>query len=589
MTYLREIILLMGNQVRRMPAMLMFFSAASLLDVVGLWLIPPYLGFALGEPGVVGDFSNLLSSFAFSNASQEMLVVGFGAALIALAVIKLFLGLIIQRVTVRFGQQQQVRLRTRLMSAYQAMPYDSFVQRNRADMILNIQVLAKSYGDFLTMILQSGSDVIVGVAILTLLAVHDPVLLASVLVINLLVFGLYDLVFRKRLRTLGMAENKAAASLIRGVNEALDGFKEIRVLGREKRFFDIAVDGASQQATSQEARQIITFMPRYLIEAVAILVIVGLTVKLTLTGEVDNDLVPNLVLLGVAGLRLLPITKGILTTLQQARYDRNSIHRLYNEFTLIEAEEIVDLPGTLSTVPDKTDGSLQLSSVTFAYGGAENRSLSGVDLEIKAGQRIGIVGPSGSGKSTLVDVLLGLLVPTKGKITLNGQDVTGELGHHLSAGYLPQDVFLVDGTLRENVALGVPARDVDDNAVTLALAKARLTAADACFPAGLETTLGERGTRLSGGQKQRVALARAFYFDRNFLVLDEATSALDDKVEAQIIDEVFALSRDITLVIVAHRLSTVKSCDWIFRMEEGQVVEEGTPDIVLRSRKGKDS
>ena len=588
--YFRQLTFLLGDQTRRLPLMLLFFVLASSLDILGLWLIPPYLSYVIDQTGDGSSALHGLLNSMFPDTGRDALIIGFGIVLVLLAFVKLILGVLIQKVTVRFGQFQQVRLRTQLIQAYQSMPYARFVERNRSDMIVNIQILAKAFGGIVTMVLQSTSEVIVALAIIMILMAHDPAVLVSVTLVNLFVFGLYSLIFRRRLKALGKTENKAAALLVRGVNESIDGFKEIRVLNREQKFFDMTVEGAQLQAKAQEFRQVVTFVPRYLMEAVVIVVIVCLAIGLTMSGKVESNLLSSLILLGVAGLRLLPIAKNILMTLQQLQYDRNSIQRLFTEFQHLDGQ-----PPTSDRWASATSrhlGSLEdieFASVGFTYARSNRSSLSEINLKIKAGQRIGIVGASGSGKSTLVDVLLGLLVPAEGKITLNGTDVTRELGHHLSAGYLPQDVFLVDGTLRENVALGVATRDVDDNRVNQALAKARLTAADACFPEGLETTLGERGTRLSGGQKQRVALARAFYFDRKFLVLDEATSALDDKVEAQIIDEVFALSRDITLIIVAHRLSTVKSCDWIFRLENGRIVEEGTPDIVLGSGMDKDS
>ena len=227
-----------------------------------------------------------------------------------------------------------------------------------------------------------------------------------------------------------------------------------------------------------------------------------------------------------------------------------------------------------------------MKQVSFSYPITHQKALNQISLEIRSDESIGLIGPSGSGKTTLVDVLLGLLEPQSGEIIFNGKPLNLNLKQWRSqVAYIPQEIFLIDNTLRCNVALGIPETEINDLRLQEALSRARLLEVVEQMPLGLDTLLGERGVRLSGGQRQRVALARSFYHGRNILVMDEATSALDNETESEIIEEIKHLKGQKTLVVIAHRLSTVQHCDRIYRLGNGEIVESGTPEQVLNFNK----
>ena len=312
-------------------------------------------------------------------------------------------------------------------------------------------------------------------------------------------------------------------------------------------------------------------------------------------GQDLNVLLPTLGVFSVAALRLLPMTNTLSGSLVKLRFFRDAVSKIYRDFEQLKQFpiEIIDdnkynsddLTSTM--LKEEPFRKLELDNLTFRYPNATQDALSGISLKIQTGDAVGFIGPSGAGKTTMVDLLLGLLKPQSGEMRYNDKPLIEAMeGWRAQAAYLPQDVFLIDNTLRSNVALGIGNKDIDNLRLNEALRKARLNKLVEQLPDGVETLLGERGVRLSGGQRQRVALARAFFNDRSVLVMDEATSALDDKTEQDIVDEILHLKGHITMIVIAHRLTTVKHCDRIYKLNEGQIVDEGSFDSVVNKSLG---
>jgi len=310
--------------------------------------------------------------------------------------------------------------------------------------------------------------------------------------------------------------------------------------------------------------------------------VVALVVLNIMLGRDLTALVPTLGVFGVAALRLIPAANALSSSLLQLRYSRDSIARLHADVVALEHVSL-ESSESFGQVPSQPFRSLVLDRVQFTYPNSTTPALKELDMEIRADESIGLVGASGSGKTTLVDVLLGLLEPQHGELRYNGRPLKESLAQWRSqVAYLPQQVFLIDNTLRRNVALGLEDHEIDEARLTEALRQARLAELVAQLPDGVETILGERGVRLSGGQRQRVAIARAFYHGRDVLVMDEATSALDNETEREIVEEIRRLKGQKTLIVIAHRLTTVRHCERIFRLRDGRIVEQGTFDEVFR-------
>ena len=311
--------------------------------------------------------------------------------------------------------------------------------------------------------------------------------------------------------------------------------------------------------------------------------VVTLVLLMLLLGYDLQVLVPTLGMFGVAALRLTPAANTLSTSLIQLRYVRDSISRLHRDFQTVTPVPFEARQSPLGIAPDEFR-CLALDKVRFTYPNARQPVLKTLSLEIRAGESIGLIGPSGSGKTTLVDVMLGLLKPQAGELRYNDRPLQDALAQwRAQVAYLPQQTFLIDDTLRHNVALGVEDTEIDENRVKDALKQARLEQLVDELPEGTDTILGERGVRLSGGQRQRVALARAFYHGRSVLVMDEATSALDNETEREIVEEIRRLKGQMTLIVIAHRLTTVQHCDRICSLQNGAIVE-GRSEVIRQSQ-----
>jgi ABC-type multidrug transport system fused ATPase/permease subunit len=307
----------------------------------------------------------------------------------------------------------------------------------------------------------------------------------------------------------------------------------------------------------------------------------ALVLTMLAQGRAMESVLPMLALFAAAAFRLMPSVNRILGAVQTLRFNQPVIDTLYTDLQLaIPAANANPIPAT------PFSEMLQLRQVNYTYFGAPQPALNDLSLAIRRGESVGFIGASGAGKSTLVDIILGLLTPDSGELRMDGTDIHVHLRNWQNQiGYVPQSIFLTDDTLRRNVAFGLPNEQIDDAAVHDAIMAAQLEEFVASLPDGLETVVGERGVRLSGGQRQRIGIARALYHDPAVLVLDEATSALDAATERGVMQAVDALHGTKTIIIVAHRLSTVEHCDRLYRLEQGRVVEEGKTREILASQK----
>ena len=356
--------------------------------------------------------------------------------------------------------------------------------------------------------------------------------------------------------------------------------KDVKILGREDFFVSEYSDQLTGSAAVTRRSGVSQMLPRIGLEILTILGLAVLVSTMVVSGEDLNSVLPVLGLFGAAAFRLVPAVGRMVTMVQTISQSQPVVHELFHDLGL----------KTLQTTKRQNhDGfaeALEVSELSFKYETAPTNALSNVSLRVKRGEAVGLVGPSGSGKSTLVDVLLGLMAPASGAVLVDGVNVQDRIRWWQDQiGYVPQSIFLTDDTLRRNVAFGLPKSEIDDAAVDAAIRAAQLEEFVKTLPLGLETVVGERGVRLSGGQRQRIGIARALYHNPDVLVLDEATSSLDTETEHGVMQAVQALQGEKTVIIVAHRLSTVEYCDRLYRLESSRIVDEGTfAEVMNRSR-----
>jgi ATP-binding cassette, subfamily B, bacterial PglK len=582
--YIQEINFLLGNGRKKALFIITISLCSSLLDIVGLGLIGPYIGLVIEPDSIAKGKIHDLIVFSGLPLEQQTLLTWLGMILIIIFFLKAVASILIERAILIFGYRQQIRIKSYLMQAYQQMNYTKYIERNSADYIQSILTNTGIFGGLIQICFKSASQGVVGLAIIIMLAFYNgTALILLVILLSVMVLG-YDIGFRRKVRNYGQWAHEASTSMIKGIHEGIEGLKEVRILGKEEFFHNKVRSAAIKYADNQVKSSIITTSSRYLLDFLLVLFVVSLVVSTVMFGKELNTLVPTLGIFGVASLRLMPLANLFSNTLTRLRYSRHAISILYADLLTFRKSNQISEKFLPQLVSGETSLRIQINNVSYIYPNTTLAVLKNISLTVRDGESVGLVGPSGSGKTTLVDVLLGLLEPSEGEIHYNRIHLRrSKVNFNSQVAYLPQQVFLIDNSLRHNVALGMKDKEIDDQKVIEALQQARLMDLVQQLPKGIKSMIGEHGVRLSGGQRQRVALARAFYHERDILVMDEATSALDYETEKEIVEEIKFFKGRKTMIIIAHRFTTVQHCDHIYRLEKGEIVEQGTYEEVIQS------
>ena len=579
--YLKEIIFLLGKDKKRIPYLLILFFSVSIFDVIGISIIGPYVALVLDPTLSQGWLGNIIILLGLPQQQSDLLII-LGLIIIFIFFIKTVLAVFVHRNIVSFSMNKMADLRSKLMETYQVMPYSEYIQRNSSEYIYNIQTLTGQYNaQVLQPILQIVSNGILSLAILILLALQDILALALfAILLSTVIFG-YDRLVRRKIKKYGIEVNIASTTLVKAVHEGMEGLKEIRILNKENFFYQLVDINAKKFGKYNTYSQVAGIVPRYLLELTIVIFVVLSIIIAIYKGETANAMFPTLVMFGVAAIRLLPAASILSSSLINLRYKRDAVSRLYKDLKI--HQQITTDSQLLTKFYSPADiqftpfDRLELKNISFQYSKEVVKSLDNISMTIKSGDSIGLIGTSGSGKTTLVDLMLGLLDSQEGTIKYNEKSFEESLQEWRSQiAYLPQDVFIIDSTIKGNIALGINDEKIDEVRVDLALKQSHLLEFVNQLPQGKETFLGERGVRLSGGQRQRIALARAFYHGRNVLVMDESTSALDNDTEREVVAEVGRLKGKITMIVIAHRLSTLQHCDRIYELKQGRIVNSGT-------------
>lgn len=560
--------------------LLLLMFVGMLLETLGVGLVIPAITLMM-QGDLLGKYPFIASVLGhFGRPSQTSLITVAMLGLVGVYIIKnLFLAFLIWRQT-SFSFDVQAKLSQRLFTTYLRQPYTFHLQRNSAHLVRNITGEVAIFAGVISsmLLLLTESFVLVGITILLLLV--EPVGAISIAVVLGGAAWMFHRMTKARISRWGMERHYHDGLRLQHLQQGLGGAKDVKLLGREKDFlarFDFHNVKSTRVWKLQTTLQ---GFPRLMFELLAVTGLAVLVISMLGQGRDMASLVPTLGLFAAAAFRLMPSVNRVLGAIQNLRYTLPVIDHLYDENKLQVPAPAACLDGCQSVFKNE----IRLREVAYRYPSTEKSAVNGVSMTICKGELIGFIGTSGSGKSTLVDLILGLLTPDAGKIEVDGQDTQQHLREWQDQiGYVPQSIYLTDDTLRRNVAFGLADDEIDNLAVHRAINAAQLSEFVSSLPEGLETLVGERGVRLSGGQRQRIGIARALYHDPSVLVLDEATSALDNATETGVMEAVTALKGSKTMIVVAHRLSTVEKCDRLYKMERGVVVAEGAPDVVLNA------
>jgi ATP-binding cassette subfamily C protein len=359
--------------------------------------------------------------------------------------------------------------------------------------------------------------------------------------------------------------------MLKKINESIHGLKEIRILGNENFFYDRVFSNSYGLAEAMKMKDFVSSIPRYFLELIMIFFIVLLVIIYSYQDKGLELVVPILTMFSIAAIRLFPSINQIVSGITHVRFGRPAVDLLYKDLKDLNLYHESD--GVDNTLPFED---IELVNVSFSYPTRDVKVIDNLSLKVSKGESIGIIGPSGSGKTTLLDIMLGLINIDKGKVLFNGENLNQNFDKWKSnIAYIPQNIFIIDDTIARNIALGVSEHMIDYAKLKQSVHQSKLSDLVKKMPKGMDTILGESGVQLSGGQRQRVALARAFYHNRDILVMDEATSALDNEIEKEIVNEIKDLKGKKTLIVIAHRLSTVEHCDYIYKIDRGVIVKKG--------------
>ena len=585
MQKIKKILFLLSPEERKSANLLLIMiTVMALLDMLGVASILPFMA-VLTNPELIqtniilNKMFQVSRLFAVENNKQFLFALG------ALVFLTLVFSLIFKAITIylqlRFIQIREYTIGKRLVERYLHQPYSWFLNRHSADLGTTIlsevsQVISSTLFPLMELI----SKGMVAIALITLLIITDPKL---ALIVGLSLSLSYFLIYfftRSYLNRIGKERLKNNEIRFTTVSEAFGAAKEVKVAGLEQIFIKRFSDSAKNYAQNQASAMVINQIPRFILEVIAfggvLLLILYLIAR---TGNFNNAL-PIISLYLYAGYRLMPALQGIYSAVSNLTFGGPSLDKLYEDIKNLKTFDL-----NKNTVPINLNELITLKNINYSYPNSSRTALKNISLTIPYKNTVGLVGSTGSGKTTTVDIILGLLESQKGTLEVDGLIINkyNNRSWQRSLGYVPQHIYLSDDTIAANIAFGVQSKDINYDAVQRAAEISNLHEFIINeLPKKYQTTIGERGIRLSGGQRQRIGIARALYHNPQVLILDEATSALDNQTEKAVMDAVNNLSKSITIILIAHRLSTVKNCDKIYLFEKGQIINEGTFNELLK-------
>jgi ABC-type multidrug transport system fused ATPase/permease subunit len=566
--------------------LLILILCMALLDVIGIASVLPFIA-VLSNPELIETSAALNYLYQASSilgvVSNKQFMLVLGVAVFLLLIISLILRSFTAYAQVRYALMREYSIGARLIRGYLHKHYGWFLNRNSADLHKTIlsgvsEIINETIIPGINLVVHS----IVTLTILTLLFVVNYKLALAILLIFAISYGTIFFFMKNILLKMGSDRLQANEDRFIAVNEAFGAIKEVKVGRLEKVFVDRFSKPAKIYASRQSMAVAISAVPRYFIEGIAFGGMILLILVLMMRGDMFSNILPIIVLYTFAGYRLIPSLQQIYVAFTQLRFSSATLDSMHKDLKNFSSLEV-----TSNTITNmQLSKSITLANISFDYPDSKKSSLKNINLFIPAFKKVGIIGATGSGKTTLIDIILGLLDPKQGTLSVDGNIINfkNKQSWQKSIGYVPQQNYLVDNSIAANIAFGIDLKNINHQSVEQAAKIANLH--DFIMnelPNNYNTIVGERGVRLSGGQRQRIAIARALYRKPQVLILDEATSALDGLTEQTVMEAMHNLKNKITTILITHRLSAVKNCDIIFVLEQGELKDQGSYEELNQS------
>lgn len=553
-----------------------FMLASGIMQVFGIVSIMPFIS-VVSNPNIIHENEYLQWTYNFLNVTSDRgFIIFLAVVVIAITFIANATIALTRWIETRLLTYIGVRLQNNLLEHYLYKPYTFFLQRNTSTLA---KTLLGETNMAINGVLLAGIEminmVLVSLMILILLVVVDPVLALISFGFLGLLYGVVSYFIRKKLQVLGKERVKANGKRFKAAHEALSGIKEIKLMGKEQAYLYYFSRAVKSMLKFNEYGRIYQQIPPIIMEMVVITGLMALVLYFLVVRGGIMEALPIITLFAFAAYRLKPSLQGVFQKWATVKYNISSLENIVEDLEA-EEEDIERAIDEGERLP--LQKSLKVKDLSFRYPTSDTPSIYNFSFKVQANKSVAFVGPSGSGKTTLVDVLMGLLKKNKGSIEVDGLPLEGNRWRKWqnNIGYIPQHIYLTDDSITANIAFGIKKNQINMEQVILSAKAAHLHEFIMDLPDGYNTIVGERGVRLSGGQRQRIGIARALYHDPDVLVMDEATSALDTRTENAVMQAIYNLSGTKTILIIAHRLSTVEKCDRIFVLNEGKLVEEGS-------------
>lgn len=562
------------EQKKKIVMLFVLMLIGAVFEMLGVSLMLPLMTAVMNPDIIETNAAVAWVCSIFDLHSYRTFVVLCILALIAVYVIKDSFLIFEYNVQYRFTFNNRFLVQRRLLHAYMMRDYEFFLSAKSGEIMHVVQSDVGAVFGLLSTLLFLATESIVSVALIITVFLVSPAMTVFVAVALLIAIVVITKVVKPVLKREGVAFRENDAACNSWLMQSIQGIKEVKVTNTENYFESNYEEAGSRVINSQRREAVINNVPRLIIEMTCVCSVLLAIAVMIMTGTEVEDVVPALGVFAMAAVKLMPSANRIVGAMNAISYQKPALDKLLDS---LEAIKNVDEEG--SQVGEKhsaiTIEKVEMKNVSYHYPNSKEMIFEKANFSVCDGESIGIVGPSGAGKTTLVDILLGLLNPTEGDIFVNDESIHDVYAQWLATiGYIPQSIFMLDADVRLNVAFGEKAENIDDERVWKALRAAQMEEFVRKLPEGLETSIGERGIRLSGGQKQRIGIARALYREPSLLIFDEATSALDNDTEAAIMEAINTLKGEKTMLIIAHRLTTIESCDKIYRVKDGKIVRE---------------
>lgn len=542
-------------------------------ELAGVTAIMPFIDVVM-DPGSIHKKWYLIWAYDLLNFQTETAFVVFIAVmLIIVYIVKNIYLCFMYNMQYRFTYENQRKIAVRMLNAYLKQPYAYHRVHPSSELMRNISTDTERMFQGVLSILQLITELCVCAALGIFLFIMDKSITIGVGVIMAVFLLVFAKGFKNYLTYIGEENRKYSARITKWLQQSFGGIKETKILEREDYFLEQFEVNYRKSAGYDRRYRFLQVAPRPVMEMVCVAALLAVVIVKLLRGTSSAYFVTTISVFAVGAFRLMPSINRVANYISVLMFTKSSVSSVYHDLKEVEELECMETRNKEES-PLRVKNGIHVKNVCFRYPDADHDVLTDINLEIKKKQSIAFIGPSGAGKTTLADIILGVLEPTKGEICVDGNDIRNHMcAWHKNIGYIPQHIYLMDASIKENIAFGIHEEDIDEKQLQEAIEQAQLKEMLEGLREGLDTVIGESGVRLSGGQRQRIGIARALYNNPDVLVLDEATSALDNDTEKAVMDAIEGLSGNKTLIIIAHRLTTIRNCDVVYEVKDGTIQE----------------